>query len=116
MRFRTLTAAVALAGALAAPTAAQAADTTIGFTFPRYTPANVTIAAGDTVTWQADRFHDFWAIPGPTHHPLKFDGNAQPGQFSGTRTSRTFTTPGNYRYYCAFHWSLGMQGTVTVTG
>jgi plastocyanin len=103
----------AIAGAFIAP-ASAAASPTISFRFPSYTPPNVTIVRGDSVTWTADPGHDFLAFPGPTHHPLEFFDSSIAPQHSGTTTTRTFNTLGTYQYYCALHWSLGMLGTVNV--
>jgi plastocyanin len=49
-----------------------------------------------------------------SHHPLKFVGNVQPAQFSGTVTSRRFDQAGTFYFYCANHASIGMVGKVTV--
>jgi plastocyanin len=105
---------LALAIALAAP-ASAASDAQITFRFAEYTPRDVTVARGQSVTWTADPGNDFLAVPGPSHHPLKFVGNAQPAQTSGTTTTRTFSRVGKFPFYCAIHWSIGMVGSVTVT-
>jgi plastocyanin len=112
MRLRHLT-AIATAGALIAP-ASAAADANVSFQFAQYSPSEVTIARGQSVTWTAAPGNDFLPIPGPTHHPLKFLWNAQPAQTSGTQTSRRFDTPGTFGFYCAIHWPIGMVGKVTV--
>jgi plastocyanin len=107
-------AALVAAGALAAPGGA-AADATISFNFPAYNPANVTIPQGDKVTWIAEPGHDFGPQPGPTHHPLRFVGGSEPEQLSGTVTSRQFDEQGTFAFYCVYHWSIGMYGSVSVT-
>lgn len=107
-----------LACGLAAP-AAAGADATISFTCCAYTPTSVTIAAGESVSWNAELGHDFVLLPGPTHHPLRFVGNTQPEQTSGTTATRTFATAGAFRFYCVNHGTPdglgGMVGTVNVT-
>jgi plastocyanin len=113
MRLRHLT-TLAAAGALIAPASAAAEDANISFDFAQYTPSKVTVQRGDSVTWTAAPGDDFLPIPGPTHHPLKFLWNAQPGQFEGTQTSRTFDTTGTFGFYCAIHWPIGMVGKVVV--
>lgn len=106
-------AALTAAGALIAP-ATAAADATISFNFPAYSPSAVTIGQGEKVTWIGESGHDFGPAPGPTHHPLRFAGGRKPEQFSGTVTSRTFEEQGSYPFYCVYHWSLGMIGNVEV--
>jgi plastocyanin len=107
-----------LACGLAVP-AVAGADATISFTCCAYTPASVTVAAGASVTWNAELGNDFVLLPGPTHHPLRFVGNTQPEQTSGTTATRTFATAGTFRFYCANHGTPdglgGMVGTVNVT-
>jgi plastocyanin len=99
--------------------AAAGADAVIGFTCCAYNPMSVTIAAGESVTWNAELGHDFALLPGPTHHPLRFVGNTQPEQTSGTSATRTFSTAGTFRFYCVNHGTPdglgGMVGTVNVT-
>jgi plastocyanin len=108
----------ALACGLAAP-AGAGADATVSFTCCAYTPTSVTIATGESVTWNAELGHDFALLPGPTHHPLRFVGNTQPEQTSGTTATRTFATAGAFRFYCVNHGTPdglgGMVGTVNVT-
>ncbi|MBM4435620.1 MAG: hypothetical protein FJ028_11100, partial [Chloroflexi bacterium] len=90
---------VALSGGAAY--AANAAVTIQGATF---TPASVTIDAGESVTWT-----NLDGIP----HSAKADNNAfDTGVFStGSRTA-TIANPGTYGYFCAVH--PVMRGTVTV--
>jgi plastocyanin len=72
-----------------------------------YNPAQITIRAGETVTW---RFDD-----APTPHTVtandhSFDsGTMTTGQFS-----RRFDTPGTYSYMCLVH-PTQMTGTVVVS-
>jgi plastocyanin len=112
------TAVATIVCGLAMP-AAAGADAVIGFTCCAYNPMSVTIAAGESVTWNAELGHDFALLPGPTHHPLRFVGNTQPEQTSGTTATRTFATAGTFRFYCVNHGTPdglgGMVGTVNVT-
>ena len=84
---------------------------TVGQTFNAFTPANVSITAGDTVTWNnVNGFHN-----------VHLDNNSfdQPASPTGPpwTVADTFTTTGTYRYYCELHGGpngVGMSGTVTV--
>jgi len=76
----------------------------------QWSPADVTIGAGGTVTWS-------WN--GNTVHDLVTEGfNAGfPDTLMKSWTgSATFPTPGTYRYYCSVHTNSrsSMRGTVTV--
>ena len=74
-----------------------------------FNPAAITVHAGDTVSFA------FGTVP----HNVFFDTQAgAPANIDGRNTNvvitRTFTTPGTYRYECHVH--PGMTGIVTVTG
>ena len=76
-----------------------------------FTPREVTINPGETVTWKND---------GGSHN-VKFDDGSfeQPanGDTSAWTVQRTFSSPGTFRYYCEDHGAaggVGMAGTVTV--
>jgi len=74
-----------------------------------FSPATITIAAGDSVTWQ------FVEAP----HNVTFAGAAPaagnvPTQQPGALVHRVFATPGTYAYECTIH--NGMQGSVVVQG
>ncbi len=76
----------------------------------RFRNANITVDAGQTITWINDDDHPHTVTSGPWGQPTgMFDtGIMQPGE-----TFRfTFTEPGVYPYYCALH--PGMQGVITV--
>ncbi len=78
-----------------------------------FSPATVTIAPGESVTWE-------WA-EGVGRHNVVPDaeepassGILRDGPFTYTHT---FNTPGTYRYYCAAHGApggVGMSGIVVV--
>jgi plastocyanin len=87
------------------PSAPSAATvTTPGETF---SPANVTIAAGGTVTW---------TFTGGSRHNVTFNGTAPAGgnipDSQGASVARTFTAAGTYNYTCTRH--SGMNGSVVV--
>ncbi len=71
----------------------------------KFTPATITIQAGDTITW---------TNVGPSEHTA----TASNGSFNtgilkkGQSASHTFTQPGTYAYICTIHpW---MHGTIVV--
>ena len=77
----------------------------------RFEPANVTIAAGTTVTWTwVGGLHDVTATGNPVF-PSSGAPVAAPKTFS-----HTFSTPGTYLYFCSVHGSPtdGMRGTIVV--
>ena len=71
----------------------------------KFTPATITIHAGDTITW---------TNVGPTEHTA----TANNGSFNtgilkkGQSASHTFTQPGTYAYICTIH--PFMHGTIVV--
>ncbi|HET9878158.1 MAG TPA: cupredoxin family copper-binding protein [Candidatus Limnocylindria bacterium] len=87
----------------AAPARAATQSVQIGDGF--FTPANLTIAVGDTVTWTNGD---------DSPHTVTAGGDAfASGTIeSGSSFSRTFTSPGTYAYVCSFHDE--MVGTITV--
>jgi plastocyanin len=77
----------------------------------RFEPANVTIAAGTTVTWTwVGGFHDVTATGNPAF-PSSGAPGAPPRSFS-----HTFNAPGTFLYFCSVHGSPGegMRGTIVV--
>jgi plastocyanin len=89
-----------------APTAPPATSAAVTVMDNFYTPPNVTISAGGTVTWT-------WA--GANSHTVTSNTGAfdsSPPKTSGT-FSFTFPTAGTFPYHCLVH-GLVMSGTVTV--
>ena len=70
-----------------------------------FSPANLTIAAGDTVTWvNEDR---------PRHSALDLNGAFDTGLLStGDSASLTFPSAGTFNYRCGPH--RNMRATITV--
>lgn len=72
-----------------------------------FSPAELTISAGDTVTWHFD---------GDIPHGVQGIGDKAMGinspLFEVGDWSHTFTAPGEYRYLCPIH--PDMRGTITV--
>ena len=93
---------------------ALAADQTVqvgpGLSF---SPALVTVAPGETVTWNFNETHTSTS-DSPTG-PETWDS----GLLSSGTFAHTFQTPGSYPYYCALHSFPGgtmMNGVVQVSG
>lgn len=89
-----------------------------------FEPANLTVKAGDTVTWVNNKM---------APHNVIFDENQSPGDKSlatkishdqltfapGESYSTTFTADmpaGDYTYFCAPHRGAGMVGKITLEG
>jgi len=81
---------------------ASASVTMVDFSF---TPASVTIAVGDTVTW-----HNTGQAP---HNATANDGSFKtPDLNNGQSASHTFSSAGTFSYICTIH--PNMHGTVRV--
>src|SRR3989344_5769365 len=105
LRFSLSAAALLAAFALFLPHTSFAAQITITMTDNAFSPQNITINAGDTVTW----VNNGSAVHTATANTGSFDsGNIQPGQTFGA----TFNGAGTYAYRCKFH--SGMTGTISV--
>jgi plastocyanin len=104
-----LACAVAAAAVPALPAAAS--NQTVTVSSDQFDPGTVTILQGESVSWNNTG----------GGHNVHFDDNSytQPPtpDTSSWSVSRTFLTPGTYRYYCDAHGGpngAGMSGTVTV--
>ena len=87
--------------------AARAADQTVNITGLAFSPRNVTIQVGDTVTWVNNNQG--------AHNVVANNGSFRSGEPEDQFTfSHTFTTAGSFGYHCQPHQALGMTGTVTV--
>jgi plastocyanin len=90
--------------------------------FESYDPADVTIRAGDTVEWRNTSIIAHTVTDDPRRAKKQGDAGvpsgAQPfdsGEIAaGQVYTRTFTTPGTYRYFCTHHEDDGMVATVVV--
>ena len=105
---------VILVAVLMPAASSQAANQTVTATFSNtFSPKDVVINTGDMVTWNN----------GGGPHNVHFDDNsydmpASPSS-AGWSVSRTFGSPGTFRYYCEAHGGpggSGMSGTVWVNG
>ena len=88
---------------------------TIAVLDDRFSPANVTIAVGDSVTWVWQGIHPHTVTHGTTpdvsEDPSRlFDS---PSMTSGTFGYR-FTAAGTVPYFCRPHFAIGMKGTIVV--
>jgi plastocyanin len=91
--------------------------------FESYTPATVSVRAGQTVEWRNTALiaHTVTDDPRLAKNPkdaalpagaAAFDSGEIP---AGQVFTYTFATPGTYRYFCRYHEADGMLGTVVVT-
>lgn len=88
--------------------AAGAADRPVAVTSNDFTPADVTIGVGDTVTWSNTQGN---------HNVVFEDGLfTEPPTVLGPPWTRlrAFTTAGTFPYFCALHDTVGMTGIVRV--
>ena len=94
---------------------------TVNLTGFSFSPADITVALGDTVHWVwLDGVHNVESGVGGA-----YDGNFRSGgAVSGADYSVVFDQafldakpmPGDvYPYYCAPHWGLGMVGSISVS-
>jgi plastocyanin len=86
-----------------------------------FTPANLTIKAGSSVTWSnTGGFHNVTADDGSFRCSNGCDdtgGNGNPSSVLWS-FSRTFPTPGVIHFHCQVHGAaggVGMSGTLTVS-
>jgi plastocyanin len=96
---------LAIAAASASPVPARAAQHTVDITDGAFTPAVITIRAGDTITWTNS--------DDSPHTVTSDDGAFDSGLIDeGQSWSMTFTRAGTFGYRCDFHSE--MRGTVVV--
>ncbi len=104
----------------AKPTVKTPAKDTVNIKLIAYRPANLTVAAGATVTWnQMDAgTHTITSgtvaqgAGGVTEQP---DGMFASGEIAtGKSYTHTFAKPGTYKYFCEIHPAT-MTGEITVT-
>jgi YVTN family beta-propeller protein len=101
----------------AAASSARAAleiETTDGFAFK---PAHVTVPTGAVVRWTNKGAIPHTVTSGASSRPADAPGRLFDGALaSGASFQRTFTTAGDFPYFCRYHEGMGMTGVVTVTG
>jgi plastocyanin len=74
-----------------------------------FAPVAVTIAAGG----ELEMVNDGAALHNVTIEGTDFDIDVQAGE---TLTETVEVAPGEYRMFCEYHETVGMEGTITVTG
>ena len=90
---------------------AQGQEVTVRMEDNFFSPANITVEPGTTVTWVQSGNNP--------HTTTSYDGLWDSGMIeggSGGTFSFTFEEPGTYDYFCIPHEDLGMVGRVTVSG
>jgi plastocyanin len=87
--------------------------TEVGMANVQFDPADVTIKAGETVTWTNNEGvpHDVEKTSGPGP---SFSSGPEGGMMEGDSFAQSFDQPGTYEYVCRVH-APGMAGTVEVT-
>ena len=76
----------------------------------KFAPQSLSVKVGDVIQWSND---------GSSVHNVTFDNKGVPSSDTmngGDKYELKFSKPGTYHYVCTFHQSVGMQGTITVTG
>jgi plastocyanin len=116
----TALAALVSVGLMTSPLVANAVDVKLGSDGGQlvFVPDEVTIKAGDSVTWKGNK-----GMP----HNVVFDEEAVPDGTAldkinhedmineeGESVTSKFEKPGTYAYYCEPHRGAGMNGTVIV--
>jgi len=77
-----------------------------------FSPANLTIAAGTTVTWSwQGSGHSLDSGPGCSADNQFSSGGMQNAGYSMTHT---FNTKGTFAFFCGVHCGSNMKGTITV--
>lgn len=94
------------ASVASSPKARKSASASVSVGDNFYSPASVSIAVGDTVTWRNNG-----QAP---HSATADDGSFDTGVFQpGSSRSHTFTRAGTFSYYCTVHGQV-QSGTVRV--
>jgi plastocyanin len=105
---------VGVAAALACAAPAGATSAKVGIGDFRWTPMDVTVAPGDTVTWfwiGPDTQHSITALS-PANGVDSDPGNGAPDHKTGDRFTVKFDQPGVYEFHCKLHALV--RGTVRV--
>jgi plastocyanin len=106
-----------LAAAAGAALPAVAKDVGVSIVDKSFQPPNVTVDAGDTVTWTVTKSigepHSVTSgAPGDTGTRL-FDSGVDKLKDNGSSYTVTFDTPGTFAYFCIVHPDV-MKGEITV--
>ena len=103
-------AAATQSGSNSNSTAPAPKTVTVEVTSYEFKPAALTVEAGTTVVWKNQT----------GRHTVVADEQGYQSETlaPGQDFQRTFSTPGNFKYYCSIHGGAGgagMSGTITVT-
>jgi plastocyanin len=88
----------------------------------KFEPTNITVKVGTTVKWvnMSENRHSATDDPefekeiGQAILPAGVEPWSTPFVVTGESTTRRFTVPGKYQYFCRNHGQFGMVGTITV--
>jgi plastocyanin len=100
-------------GAFAAPASAATVDVTVANT--AFTPANLTVTQGDSITWTFAGPDTNHSVTSDTTGQGSFDsdpGNPFPNHQGGEKFSQDMTIVGEFTYHCKVH--SNMTGKITV--
>lgn len=101
---------------LCLPALVHATSYTVHSSNSGFNPSNLTINAGDTVTFQNDEGrHNVHATSGPTLFKCSDDcGSNSDASSNKWSATITFPTAGTVKYQCDPHVSMGMVGSIVV--
>jgi plastocyanin len=96
------------------PTNPNTSSNAISVTNNYFDPVTTTITANTKVTWTWNTCGgDGYGGQTCVSHSILFDDGTASGQQEQGTWSRTFTTPGTYKYHCTIH-GASMAGTIVV--
>ena len=105
-------------GTVKSPTEPQGTPRTVMVSNFQFSPRELTVHAGDTVTWvNQGGFHNVTAEDGSFRCAEGCDGTAGDPSAASWTFTRTFTAIGRQAYYCEVHGGpggTGMSGVITV--
>lgn len=79
-----------------------------------FDPPNIKVPVGTRITWQDYGYNSHTVTSGEVAQP-KAGGMFDSGTLSyGAQFTVTLNQAGTVKYYCRFHGSMGMTGTITV--
>ena len=92
----------------------QAATQTVTASFPAFTPASLTISAGDSVQWNALTGHNVAQSANAASNVYNSTGFRSGAVSAVPSFLFTFNTPGVYFYVCEAHATFNMKGVIFV--
>jgi len=104
-RRKVIASTIGIAGVFAFGSSARAANHIVRIAGHAFSPANLTIAAGDSVTFVNE--------DGAPHTATANNGSFDTGRLGrGDSATLTFNSAGTFDYFCAVHPSMTAQLTV----